>query len=204
MFVVAGLPHVVEKLSESHPSSLRLFSHLNVKELAPDDRKYVIEKGIEKANEMNEQKTTIAEGAIKNISTLSEGYPHFIQQFAYSAFELDSDNNISSDDVLEAALEKGGALYAIGQRYYASSFYDKIKSDEYREILTIMAENLNAWVKKSGIREEFSGNDAVLSNALSALTDRKIILKNTSKRGEYRLQQRGFALWIKLFGNRDK
>jgi hypothetical protein len=29
------------------------------------------------------------------ISHLSEGYPHFIQQFGYSAYEQDKDNNIT-------------------------------------------------------------------------------------------------------------
>ena len=46
--------------------------------------------------------------------------------------------------------------------------------------------------------------ETTLSNALQALTSRKIILKNSSKIGAYRLQQRGFAVWIKLFGDRKK
>jgi len=98
----------------------------------------------------------------------------------------------------------GGAIDAIGDRYYVNAFYDKIKSDEYREVLAIMAENLNSWVTKAEIRSKFSGDDSILSNALTALTTRKIILKNPSKIGEYRLQHSGFALWIKLFGNRLK
>ena len=67
-----------------------------------------------------------------------------------------------------------------------------------------MAENLSSWVKKSDIRNKFTGDDITLTNALKALTARKIILKNPSKMGEYRLQQRGFALWIQLFGKRKK
>ncbi len=67
-----------------------------------------------------------------------------------------------------------------------------------------MAENMNSWIKKSEIREKFSGSDHTVSDALKALTARKIILKNPSKLGEYRLQHRGFALWIKLFGQRKR
>ena len=67
-----------------------------------------------------------------------------------------------------------------------------------------MADSMSSWVKKSEIREKFTGGDQTLTDALKALTTRKIILKNPSKLGEYRLQQRGFALWIKMFGNRDK
>jgi len=204
MFVVAGLPDVVEKLSNSHGSSVRIFNQLKITELNPDDRKYVVDKGLEAGNKINKEQTTISEKANNRISTLSEGYPHFIQQFAYSAFSVNEDGEISDDDVLSGALSKGGAIDAIGDRYYASAFHDKIKSDEYREVLQIMAGSMNSWIKKSEIREKFTGKDQTITDALGALTSRKIILKNPSKIGEYRLQQRGFALWIKLFGDRKK
>ena len=63
--------------------------------------------------------------------------------------------------------------------------------------------------KKTISDEDYSilatlGDDNTLTNALAALTKRKIILKNPSKIGEYRLQQKGFAIWIKLFGDRKE
>lgn len=204
MFVLAGLPEVVEKLNNSHPSSIRIFTQLKIRELSQGDRHYVIEKGLEEGNRINETKTTITDEAKKHISTLSEGYPHFIQQFAYSAFQFNQDGEISADDVLGGAFDPGGALDSIGSRYYESAYREQIKSDEYRQVLSIMAENMNEWIKKSDIRTKFSGNDQTLTDALKALTSRNIILKNTSKVGEYRLQQKGFALWIKLFGERKK
>ena len=204
MFVIAGLPEVIEKLSDSHESSVRLFNQLIIKELNPSDRKYVIDKGIESGNQINQEKITISESAKTFISTISEGYPHFIQQFSYSAFDHNSDGAISDANAIKAAFKQGGALDAIGNKYYSSYFHEKIKSDEYRQVLSIMAEKMNSWIKKSEIRAKFTGDDKTLSNALQALTKRKIILKNPSKLGEYRLQQKGFALWIKLFGERNK
>jgi AAA ATPase-like protein len=204
MFIVAGLPEVVNKLSESHESSVRIFTQLRIGELNPNDRKYVIDRGLEVANEQNVEKTSITTEAKSMISTLSEGYPHFIQQFAYSAFEANTDGEIGKEDVANGAFKVGGALDAIGSRYYQSAYNEQIKSDEYRQVLEIMADNMNSWIKKSEIREKFSGNDQTLTDALKALTTRKIILKNPSKIGEYRLQHRGFALWIKLFGQRGK
>ncbi len=204
MFVIVGLPEVVEKLMKSHESSLRIFNQIKIKELETNDRLYVIDRGLEEGNKINVEKNSITDEAKSYISTLSEGYPHFIQQFAYSAFDFNSDGEISKDDVLNGAFNDGGALDAIGARYYASDFHSKIKSDEYRQVLTIMAENMNSWVKKSEIAKSFTGSSAVLTNALAALTQRKIILQNDSVRGEYRLQQRGFAIWIKIFGSRKK
>lgn len=204
MFLAAGLPDVTEKLYSSHESSLRIFSQLKIKELSPEDRYYVIDRGVAEGNRINEEETIITREGKGHISTLSEGYPHFIQQFSYSAFEFNSDGEISGEDVLSGAFNPGGALDAIGSRYYASRYHEQIKSDEYREVLSIMAENMNAWTTKKYIKERFSGSEQTLNNALQALTSRKIILRNQSKRGEYRLQQKGFALWIKLFGERKK
>lgn len=203
-FIIAGLPDTPEKLSKSHASSVRIFTPMKIEELKFDDRKYVINKGMEEGNRINTEQTTIAGEARDQISILSEGYPHFIQQFAYSAYDVNSDGEISVDDVLQAAFKPGGAIDAIGNRYYESDFYDRIKSDEYRQVLAIMADKLNSWVTKAEIRAKFTGDESTLSNALQALTTRKIILRNPAKMGEYRLQQRGFALWIKLFGDRNK
>lgn len=204
MFILAGLPETVERLHSSHESSVRIFTPLHVKELAPVDRSRVIDMGLAEGNKINEEQTSINNSAKGMISTLSEGYPHYIQQFAFSAFEYNSDGEISIEDVSNGAFNDGGALDAIGQRYYQKAFHERIQSDEYREVLTIMAENLNSWIKKSDIRQEFSGSDQTLTDALSAMTQRKIILKNPSIKGEYRLQNKGFALWIKLFGERGK
>ena len=204
MFIVAGLPDVIEKLTLSHESSLRTFTQLVIKELNPADRRYVVDRGLEVGNENNIEKTTIAKNAKSFISTLSEGYPHFIQQFSFSAFEANTDGDISEDDVTKGAFREGGALDAIGARYYQSLYNEQIKFDDYRQVLEIMAESMNSWIKKSEIREKFSGNDHTVTDALKALTARNIILKNFSKVGEYRLQHKGFALWIKLFGQRGK
>lgn len=204
MFVVVGLPDITDKLLSSHESSLRIFNQIKIKELNPSDRKRVVELGMEEANRLNADSTSITEDAKNHISTLSESYPHFIQQFSYSAFESSTDGEISSEDVLNGAFDPGGAIDAIGTQYYAADYHSKIKSDEYRQVLSIMAGSMNSWIKKSEIRAKFSGNDQTLTDALSALTRRKIILKNSSVRGEYRLQQKGFALWIKLFGERKK
>lgn len=200
MFVAAGLPEVCEKISDSHQSALRIFSQMKISPLTEDDSNYMVGRGLKQANEINVEQITIDSSALKQIASLAEGYPHFIQQFSYSAFEENSDDKIDTKDVIDGAFKPGGALDEIGGRYYATAYFDKIKSDEYRQVLSIMAKRQNLWIKKSEIRSEFSGDESTLSNALAALTSRKIILKNPSITGEYRLQQKGFALWISLFG----
>ena len=62
-----------------------------------------------------------------------------------------------------------------------------------------MADRLDSWVTKTEISKGFKGTDAVLSNALKALRDRHIILSKPGEKGVYRLQHKGFALWIKIY-----
>jgi len=200
-FVVAGLPETVEKLRQSHESSVRIFEPMQIRELLDSDRKWVISRGIEHANKINVEKIEISDEALDQIALLSEGYPHFIQQFGFSAFAAATGETITNDDVTSSAFGAGGAIETIGIKYYQSDFYSKIKSDEYRQVLKIMAARGNEWVRKSEIRAEFNGNEGRLSNAIQALTSRRIIQKDTGRDGVYRLQQRGFALWIQYFGD---
>ena len=133
--------------------------------------------------------------------SFSEGYPHFIQQFGASAFAHDIDGEIDNEDVLESAVGKRRALDLIGDRYYRDDFYNKIQQDGYRQVLRIMAEDLDGWVTRAKIKSKFRGKEATLNNALKALRDRHIILSKQGGKGVYRLQHKGFALWIKLFAD---
>ncbi len=195
---IAGLPNIRTVLSESHPSSLRLFDEIELQPLTQAEINQVIDRCLEKANEGNEEKITITDEARESLILLSEGYPHFIQQFGFSAFAYDTDNKIEDMDVWRGALGEDGALNLIGDRYYRNDFYNKIQAESYRQVLTIMAEKFNDWITRSEIRKRFKGKEGVLDNALKALRDRKIIIPQEGKPGVYRLQHKGFALWIKL------
>lgn len=199
MVGLAGLPNTRDVLRESHESSLRIFDELPLDRLDRDEINYVINKCLEKANIDNtDHPITITDDGRHYIITLSDGYPHFIQQFGYSAFETDRDNVLDTDDVINGAVAEHGALEQLGDRYYRDSFYKKIQKESYRQVLRIMAEELDDWITKQEIRAKFKGSDTPLDNALQALRKRHIILSKEGERGIYRLQHKGFALWIKF------
>jgi predicted transcriptional regulator len=199
MIGLAGLSSIRKVLMESHESALRSFDELELERLNEKDINYAIDLGLKRASEENHIEFSITEKGRSIIQNLSEGYPHFIQQFCYSAFEQDTDDTIDEDDVLKGALGKHGALSLIGERYYRNDFYNKIQKESYRQVLRIMANKLNDWISKKEIREKFKGGDTVLDNALRALIDRNIIIPKEGERGVYRLQQKGFALWITYY-----
>lgn len=199
---LAGLEDLRESLRKSHPSAPRVFQEVVLGRLSEAEASRVIDRCLEKGRELNETEVTITQKGRGQLVYLSEGYPHFIQQFGYSAYEQDADNSIDDDDVLEAAFKDTGALAAIGDRYYRDDFYKKIQDEGYRDVLRIMAGNLDGWVTRAQLKAKFSGSASSLDNALVALRKRRIIVAKEDQKGVYRLQQKGFAFWIRLQGTR--
>ncbi len=200
---LAGLPDLRKVLVKSHPSSLRIFEGVELKRLSPDEVNRVINICLKSANEKNEKKTEISDKARELLVGHSEGYPHFIQQFGHSSFSVDTDGIINTKDVTDGSFGERGALELIGSRYYRNDFYNKIQKESYRQVLRIMADKLDGWVAKKEIKNKFKGKEATLNNAIKALRDRHIIISKEGVRGVYRLQHKGFALWIKLYADPD-
>lgn len=200
LFILCGLPISRVKLLESHPSSIRLFEEITLKPLKKDDCIAVINAGLREANLKNDIPVTIEDKAIDSITFFAEGYPHFLQQFCYCAYETDTDSIITDEDISKSSLE---ALSLVGDRYYKDLFYKKINKDSYRQVLRIMAESLDSWVSKQEIRSKFKGKNTTLDNAINALCTRNIILRKQGIKGSYKLQWMGFALWIKLFAKEE-
>lgn len=203
LLIIAGLPKVRDILNASHKSSLRLFEEFKLTPLSRAEVYDVIRRGL-KETEKQGTVTTITDRAMEEIYFYSEGYPHFVQQIGYSVFAHDTDNNITEEDVKCGMFLKNGAFDLIGDRYYKDMYYNKIKIDSYREILNIMAKNLNNWVSRKNIEEQFSGKKNTLTNGIKALRDRNIILSKPGNRGLYRLQWIGFAAWINIINKKNE
>lgn len=196
---LAALPGIVKTLRDSHESSPRVFDMLTLETLSRDDRIEVVRKGLAKAEQINGFKISITSRAENLISEFSEGYPHFIQQFASSAFDRMENNEITEASVAGGAFADNGALHQLGVKYFSELYFEKIGSDEYRSVLGVMSEHLDDWVTKKQIREATTMRNSTLDNAIRALLERKIILPREGKRGEYRLPTKSFAIWIKVF-----
>jgi hypothetical protein len=196
---LAGLDSLRSALAQSHPSASRIFDEVRLGRLTDLEVNQVLDLCLERALKDNGRETTISGDARRKIVALSDGYPHFVQQFGFSAFAADEDDVIDERDFREGAFGKQGAMEKIGDRYYRDDFYNKIQQENYRQVLRVMANHLDSWVTKAEIRAKFKGKTSTLDNALHALRERGIILVKEGARGIYRLQHKGFALWIKLY-----
>ena len=164
----------------------------------------VVRNELEEAHKKNGVEVTITDDAMQMIVTLSEGYPHFIQQFAYSAFDEDTDNSISLADVSSGAFKENGALDQLGKRYFSELYFDRIGSEDYRRVLNAMAERSDGWISRSEIIKSSGVKETQVTNALKALRERQIILSNDNKQGEYRLPTKSFAVWIKALNEKRR
>jgi len=196
LLFLAGQSLLVARLRESHESSLRVFQIVEMRPLELDEREHVVRQGILIANKKNAVQTSITSGAVELVASLSEGYPHFVQQFSFSAFQADSDNIIDEEDVLSGAFSENGAISQLGAKYFSKMYYSKIFSSEYRKVLDYMAKHGDQWVSRKDIVAECGVASTNIDNALMALKSREIIIADDARRGFYRLPTRSFATWI--------
>jgi hypothetical protein len=195
---LSGLPDLIPKLKESHESAPRIFRVLTLEPLEGSEREIVIERGLTDAETKNGFRVNITSDARRLIANLSEGYPHFLQEFAHCAFEHDSDNSIDVNDVWSGTFAENGALDQLGKKYFSDLYIDQIGSEDYRKVPTAMAEGLDAWINRRDITIKAGVKQTTVDNALHALKDRKIIVQNPRVRGEYKLPTKSFAVWIKV------
>ncbi len=207
-FGVAGLPELPESMKAGHQSSLRGFRHFCIEPLEPSERQEVVDLGLVEARDKYGIDVAIEANAVSIISALSDGYPHFIQQFAYSAFDADEDLTITGDDVFQGAISEGGAIQSLGNAVFHSQFYREVRSASSRETLRALAEaelaDSGCWVSKADLRKQTALKETTLTGCLKTLADRHIILKDSVRLGHYRLPTWGFAWWIrKTLGGAD-
>lgn len=193
---LAALPSIMQRLRESHESSPRLFHTMKLAPLEVEERKRVVMLGLAEAKAANSYPTEITNDALNLLAELSEGYPHFVQQFSYCAFDHDKDDLIDEDDVGEGAYKEGGALSQLGDKYFNEMYHARISSEEYRRVLDAMAEHGDTWVTRKQIIKESGVSEANVGNALTALKAKNITIQDDTRRGFYRLPTNSFAAWI--------
>jgi hypothetical protein len=196
---VIGISTVIEKMKKSHESSVRILMPISLDPLLVDDRADVVIRGLNEAAKTNGFATAISPDALSLIATLSEGYPHFIQQYAYSAFAQDSDNAISVEDVRTALSKEGGALQLLGQRFFENMYTDELRSDDYRKVLQVLARHMPEYVSRKTIIAESGLKYHTVNNALGACKKKGSVLQQKGQVGHFRLPSNSFAAWIQAF-----
>ena len=196
---VIGISDVIKKMKASHESSVRIMTPVLLAPLEDGDRATVVDRGLAEAAHKNGRTTTITPEAMNVVCRYSEGYPYFIQQYAFSAFDHDTDDNITEDDVMAALVKEGGALQLLGQRFFENMYIDDIRTDDYRKVLDVAAEYMPNDVTKKQLVTESGLRPHTVNNAVTALKKKGSLIAVRGKDGVFRLPSQSFAAWIQAF-----
>lgn len=196
---IVGISEVINKMRESHASSVRIFRQMELSVLLANERKEVVSLGLADAREKNGFYVSINDEALSLISSLSEGYPHFIQQYAYSAFNADDDNKIDETDVIYGLKYDNGALNQLGMQYFENMYTEELRSDDYRTVLQVIAQHSPNYAQRKTIINESGLKGHTVDNALTALKKRGSVIAIRGQQGQYKLPSHSFAAWILAF-----
>lgn len=128
MFFGAGLPQVAGLSGDAKSYAERLFSYPTVGALDDTAAMSAIRQPIENEGE------SIAEEAIREIITRTHGYPYFLQEWGYQAWNIAQGSPISATDIIRASET---ALRRLDEGFFRVRF-DRLTPKE-RAYVTAMA-----------------------------------------------------------------
>ncbi len=197
-FGLAGLPSSQKVLAQSHESSPRIFDQMGLEPLGDKEVLDFLDVCLSRS-EKNSNITITAEEIVRNkIVSLSQGYPHFVQQLASSTFETDIDNHLDEEDLVNGLLCENGALIQIGKRYFIQD-YCQNTTQEQRDLLNFIAlEHQNDDVLKGLENDLF--NDSQKETLEVLIKQNLLVRENGLIRFKYSL----FGLWIRFFANKPR
>ena len=129
ILVAAGLPQVVGLSGRSKSYAERLFDFPVVDALLPEDAARAL------ADPAREEGVTFAPGALDRILELTRGYPYFLQEWGYHAWNVAAASPITPDDVAAATPR---AVSALDESFFRVRL-DRLTPRE-KDYLRVMAE----------------------------------------------------------------
>lgn len=193
MLVLAAQDSVRDKLFADHQSVLRNLQWVTLRALSDDGCHAALKAAMVRSAEKNGFQTGLAPDAADRIVALSDGYPHFLQQYGFSAFDHDTDNLIDVGDVAASA---PAATMEIGAKFFAQSYRASIGSDDYRQVLHFVAQAGADWLTRKDIVARSGVREAIVNNALRRLVEIGFLERDSLRDGFYRIPTRAFAAWL--------
>lgn len=133
MFMAIGLPDVSARLSDDDPSASRIFSYVQLSRMTNEESIEILKRCLSESNK------TIADDAVLMIAQSSGGFPYFLHQLGYDAFETDTDGNITIDDAMQGLIK---SLVQF-ERMFFGKMYKSCEGKTKQKIVDELAEGAN-------------------------------------------------------------
>lgn len=185
MFAVIGLPDVPANISKDDPSAPRIFSYVELKRMTTDECLNIVRGCLAKSEKRIEDEAAI------RIAARSGGFPYFLHQLGYDAFETDRDGIIDAQD-----LDQGFSASLLQfERMFFGDLYKSVEGKQKQKIVDELAgnysnpqtakhlakvlgiQNVHQYLKpleKDGIVEKIKSNYRLSSELLSIYVQARI------------------------------
>jgi hypothetical protein len=144
VMVGAGLPQIIALAGKSKSYAERLFDFPAVGALAPDHARNALQAPVQK------QGATFTNSAIREVLKLTQGYPYFLQQWGYEAWDIAAGPTIELKDVKEATVR---SIKELDQSFFRVRF-DRLTPRE-KDYLRALAELGSGPQRSSDIADLF-------------------------------------------------
>src|SRR5260370_12374697 len=144
VMVGAGLPQIIALAGKSKSYAERLFDFRAVGALAPPDASSALQAPVQK------QGVRFSDDAIGEVLKVTQGYPYFLQQWGYEAWDIAAGPTIELKDVQEATVR---SVKELDQSFFRVRF-DRLTPRE-KDYLRALASLGNGPQRSSVIAEIF-------------------------------------------------
>lgn len=203
-FGLAGQSCLINRLNTSHQSAPRIFQTFELSPLPEDECRDVLQSGMHTANKNSVSSIAMNLDAEDWIVEKSEGYPHFLQQYAFSAFNANEDDTIDKRDVFNGAFQKNGAVEQLSTNYFSKMFAKEVVSDLGQKVLFVLAPNYERYMLRSDILHQINAEEGQVDKALYKLVEQRIIEHDLTQTDQFRIVLNSFASWIRLKKDSEK
>ncbi len=201
---IAGQTNLISRLKTAHASSPR---HNHIDSLTPlteSECREVVRAGMAAACSENATSVTMEETAEQCIVDWSEGYPHFLQQYAHAAFEHVEGSTITLTSAYSGAYTTGGAIDQLGWAYFNEMFADPSVSDVERAVLATLATGPEKFFSLHEMHNEAAESAEEVDSALKVLVEKGIVRTDAIRTDQWKITSRSFASWIRTHLARNR
>ncbi|HEY6291098.1 MAG TPA: hypothetical protein VI455_05980, partial [Terriglobia bacterium] len=125
MFVVVGPPHIPEEIAQGDPSAPRIFSYVQLNRMTEEESLSLLQRCLEGTEKH------INDDAARQITRWAQGFPYFLHQLGYDAFQADNDDVIDQDDAVKGFAESMVQL----ERMLFGRIYDSVAGKQKQKIV---------------------------------------------------------------------
>jgi hypothetical protein len=184
MFVIVGLPHIPERISEDDRSAPRIFSYVELRRMTRDESLDILHKCLERSGKRIEDK------AARITAMRSGGFPYFLHQLGYDAFEADQDNVIDVEDI-NKGLRKSLIQF---ERMFFGKMYKSVEGKLKQKIVDELARQWN--IPRKATELEKTLNIKNIHQYLKALETDGMVVRNKAR---FQLSSALLGIYVRLF-----